>query len=142
MNMSSTKILRNAHGDAVGVVPGKKELPYKKDKLPHATACRMDSPPTSWIIDHTEEEKKGIRLSYSRKGSAEYLFPHWGCVKEGQRLATAPSDSNLPNRYFLLTKLSSGGFYLSSHVDPTLYVGISDDGYLSFVKDAYPWFLT
>jgi hypothetical protein len=137
-----TKILRNAHGIAVGVVPGKK-APYKRDKFPHTTAMRMDSPPTIWTIDCTEEDKIGIRLSYLRKTSTEYLFPHGGSIKEGQRLVTGPGrDSNHPNRYFLLTKLSSGGFYISSHVDPTLYVGISDDGYLSFVKEPYPWFLT
>ncbi len=148
-----TKILRNAHGDPVGVVPGKKE-PAKKDKLPHTTAMRMSlAEPTAFTI-HTTDIEDVCRMSYIRKGKKEYVYPHYGAVEVDNRLVTGPfpegkslsaarlRERSKPNRLVRITKLSSGGFYLASHVDPTLYVGISDDGYLSLVKEPYPWFLT
>jgi hypothetical protein len=153
MTLSGTKILRNAHGKAVSVVPGKKEKAMRYAP-PHTTAMRMDlTEPTHFTIHMTDTE--GIcRMSHIRKGKEEDVFPHYGAVEEGNRLVTGPfpaggspsadrlRERSKPNRRFRLTKLSSGGFYLSSDVDPTLYVGISDDGYLILVKAPYPWFLT
>jgi hypothetical protein len=132
----------NAHGNAVSVVPGAK-IPARRDTPPHATACRIDisDPPTAWTITPNEDDDSIVRLSYIRKGSTEYLFPHWGSVQQGQRLCTGWQDATLSNRYFRRHLLRSGGYTLATTAaSTTLYVGIGEDGYLSLIGEPYPWF--
>ncbi len=131
----------DAHGKTVNVANGPNEGYAKKDKLPHNGACRMDieGAPTVWTL--TPDDGDIIRLSHTRRGRQSYMFPHWGTLQAGQRLASAYADSTHPNRQFRRIPLRSGGYYLATTAGPeSFYIGIAGDGYLALTSEPHPWF--
>jgi len=92
-----------------------------------------------WIITGDDE----ITLGFMNRGKESRVFPHSGKVQDGRRLMVGNSseDHNHPNRKFTKRPLHCGGFYITSVVDPTLYIGIVDDHW-TLTKIPHTWFFT
>jgi hypothetical protein len=139
----STKLC-TAEGKMIHVCPGSKELPYKKDIFPVATSLRVDESGegTEFTFHECEEEPNKTRSSYIRPntGNTEFIFPHWRDIKESQRMVTGGADATHVSRYFRLVPLRSGGFYIQTWADSTLFWGVDKEGFIVLTKIATPFF--
>jgi hypothetical protein len=150
--VTTTKMQSNIHlctaeGRTAGVIPG----PYpegKKDAIVHSNGLRTDiGIETSLTLDAHPSEPGVFRLSYHRswrgKQSTDYLCPWWGTVGAGQRLCMIHNKKHdaYPNRWFRMhPPLRSGGFYITTFTDDTLYVGMDKGGYLALTTSPFVWF--
>jgi hypothetical protein len=138
------RVMCTAEGLVVGVVGGSRPTP-RRDEPPHATALRLDGTATPLTFEPSPSKEGAFLISYERvyRGpkTVDYIFPHWGDVKDGQRLATDWHDKDKSNRLFCMHQLRSGGYHIQSSVDPALYIGLGEDGYLILTTKPVVWFL-
>jgi len=147
--------LCDAHGRKVGIVPGQEKA--LRDIIPEKSALRLDEPSGDHVQfvasneDPTVGTIEGISLCGPKIGRRRVrMFPHYAGKRAGfipgRRLVTnhktGPTHWDHANRKFRKIPLPSGGFYLQTYSDDSLYVGIAEDGYLALTTEPFPWFLT